>query len=123
MIARMMNPTIPSPPPPKPPPPPPDESRRSSTSSLIPPGVQSILPPHCHLVSTQSLDQTERIGPVSRILPYMSTTVVHPQDRALQEALRLATLFATLKLLLHIAANLWEAHIGYGYFRDEMYYI
>jgi len=53
----------------------------------------------------------------------MSTTVVHPQDRTLQEALRLAALFAAIKLLLHIAANLWEAHIGYGYFRDEFYYI
>ena len=25
--------------------------------------------------------------------------------------------------MLHIATNLWEAHIGYGYFRDELYYI
>ncbi len=53
----------------------------------------------------------------------MKTTVVHPQDRALQEALRLAAIFAAIKLVLHIAANLWEAHIGWGYFRDEMYYI
>ena len=32
-------------------------------------------------------------------------------------------LFATIKLAVHVAANLWEAHIGYGYFRDEFYYI
>ena len=32
-------------------------------------------------------------------------------------------LFAVIKLVLHIATNLWEAHIGYGYFRDELYYI
>ena len=31
--------------------------------------------------------------------------------------------FAAVKLALHVAANLWEAHIGYGYFRDEFYYI
>jgi Dolichyl-phosphate-mannose-protein mannosyltransferase len=51
------------------------------------------------------------------------TTVVHPTDLSLQSALRLAALFAVIKLVLHIATNLWQAHIGYGYFRDELYYI
>ena len=51
------------------------------------------------------------------------TTVVRPVDPTLQSALRLALLFAAIKLLLHIATNLWEAHIGYGYFRDELYYL
>ena len=51
------------------------------------------------------------------------TTVVHPADPSLQSALRLAALFAAIKLLLHIVTNLWQAHIGYGYFRDEFYYI
>jgi Dolichyl-phosphate-mannose-protein mannosyltransferase len=51
------------------------------------------------------------------------TTIVRPADPSLQSALRLAALFAAIKLLLHIATNLWEAHIGYGYFRDELYYI
>ena len=51
------------------------------------------------------------------------TTVVRPGDPTLQAALRLALLFAAIKLVLHVAANLWESHIGYGYFRDEMYYI
>ncbi|WP_263385282.1 ArnT family glycosyltransferase [Granulicella arctica] len=58
-----------------------------------------------------------------RILPNMSTTVVHPQDRELHAAVRLALLFAAIKLLIHIATNAWEAHIGWGYFRDEFYYI
>jgi hypothetical protein len=40
-----------------------------------------------------------------------------------RDAVRLALLFALLKLVVHIAANLWEAHLGWGYFRDEMYYI
>jgi hypothetical protein len=51
------------------------------------------------------------------------TTIVRPTDLSLQSALRLATLFTVIKLVLHIATNLWEAHIGYGYFRDELYYI
>ena len=52
-----------------------------------------------------------------------TTVVRRPTDLSLQSALRLATLFAVIKLVLHIATNLWEAHIGYGYFRDELYYI
>ena len=52
-----------------------------------------------------------------------STPVVRPVDQTLQSATRLALLFAAIKLLLHIATNVWEAHIGYGYFRDELYYI
>ena len=53
----------------------------------------------------------------------MATTVVRPVDPALRAALRLAFLFAAIKLVIHVAANLWESHIGYGYFRDEFYYI
>ena len=53
----------------------------------------------------------------------MSTTVVRPADPTLRAALRLALIFAAIKLAVHVAANLWEAHIGYGYFRDEFYYI
>lgn len=51
------------------------------------------------------------------------TTVVRPADPSLGPALRLALVFAAIKLVLHIATNLWEAHIGYGYFRDELYYL
>jgi hypothetical protein len=51
------------------------------------------------------------------------TTVVRPVDPSWNAALRLALVFAAVKLALHIAFNLWESHIGYGYFRDEMYYI
>ena len=42
---------------------------------------------------------------------------------ALRQALLLAAVFALLKFVLHLGANLWETHIGWGYFRDEMYYI
>ncbi len=56
-------------------------------------------------------------------MPQVRTTVVRPSDPALSAALRLALLFAAIKLLVHLAANVWEAHIGWGYFRDEFYYI
>jgi hypothetical protein len=41
----------------------------------------------------------------------------------LRDALRLALVFAAIKLVLHVAANVWEARIGYGYFGDELYYL
>ncbi len=56
-------------------------------------------------------------------MPPARTTIVRPTDPRLQSALRLALFFAAIKLFIHVAANLWEAHIGYGYFRDEMYYL
>jgi Dolichyl-phosphate-mannose-protein mannosyltransferase len=56
-------------------------------------------------------------------MPVTHSTIVRPADPTLRSALHLAFLFAAIKLALHIAANLWEAHIGYGYFRDELYYI
>jgi hypothetical protein len=56
-------------------------------------------------------------------MPSTSTTIVRPVDQTFEPALRLALLFAAIKLAIHIAANLWESHIGYGYFRDELYYI
>jgi hypothetical protein len=56
-------------------------------------------------------------------MPNAHTTVVRPEDPTLRSALWLAFTFAAVKLVFHIAANLWESHIGWGYFRDEMYYI
>ncbi len=38
-------------------------------------------------------------------------------------ALRLALLFAAIKVGLQFALTLWTEHLGYGYFRDEFYYI
>ena len=56
-----------------------------------------------------------------------SATVLHVSTGAgnpsLRGAVRLALGFALLKFALHVAANLWQAHIGWGYFRDEFYYI
>jgi 4-amino-4-deoxy-L-arabinose transferase-like glycosyltransferase len=44
-------------------------------------------------------------------------------DPSLRSALWLAFAFAAAKLLFHIASALWQRHLGYGYFRDEFYYI
>ena len=42
---------------------------------------------------------------------------------SLRQALLLAGLFAAIKLAVQVGVNLWQAHLGWGYFRDEMYYI
>ena len=42
----------------------------------------------------------------------MATTIVHPADLTLAPAMRLATLFAAIKLTLHIAANLYRTRTG-----------
>src|SRR5271166_977733 len=52
-----------------------------------------------------------------------TTTIVRPVDPTLRAALLLAAAFAAVKLLLHFALTLWTLHIGYGYFRDEFYYL
>ncbi len=46
-----------------------------------------------------------------------------PENPRLSQALRLATIFALLKLAIQVGATWYTAHIGYGYFRDEFYYI
>jgi len=51
------------------------------------------------------------------------TTIVRPADPTLRDALRVAAIFAAAKLALQFALTLWTLHIGYGYFRDEFYYI
>src|SRR5580700_7922163 len=53
----------------------------------------------------------------------MSSSVVRSPDSSLLAALRLALLFAAIKLVLQFALTLWSQHIGYSYFRDEFYYI
>jgi hypothetical protein len=49
--------------------------------------------------------------------------ITSPANSGLAQALRLAALFALLKLALQVALTAYTAHIGYGYFRDEFYYI
>ena len=52
-----------------------------------------------------------------------TTTIVRPADPTLHAALRLAAVFGIVKLLLQFALTLWTLHLGYGYFRDEFYYL
>src|SRR6185312_3934318 len=52
-----------------------------------------------------------------------NTTIVRPTDTELKSALRLALFFTAIKFALHLATNLWQAHLGWGYFRDEFYYL
>jgi len=44
-------------------------------------------------------------------------------ESSLSSALRLALLFAAVKLAFQFALTLWTEHIGYSYFRDEFYYL
>jgi hypothetical protein len=46
-----------------------------------------------------------------------------PTHNSLAQALRLAALFAAIKFLLLLALNLLQSHLGYGYTRDELYYL
>jgi len=41
----------------------------------------------------------------------------------LRSALLLASLLAAVSFLVHFLSSLWGAHLGYGYFRDEFYYL
>ena len=65
------------------------------------------------------------LRPESYIVARMATTDGKRSQttEGLNAAIRLAVLFASVKLLLHVGVNLWEAHLGWGYFRDELYYI
>jgi hypothetical protein len=46
-----------------------------------------------------------------------------PAPNPPQTALRLAGAFALLTFLLHLGTSLYGSHLGYGFFRDELYYL
>jgi hypothetical protein len=48
---------------------------------------------------------------------------LNPASEGLKQALRFAALFALIKLAIQVGATIYTTHIGYGYFRDEFYYI
>ena len=57
----------------------------------------------------------------ARILPRSQ-----PQAHArapLREGLAAAALFAALTFLIHLGSSLWGSHLGYGFFRDEFYFL
>ena len=55
--------------------------------------------------------------------PRMLLAGMPTQTSSLRAAVRLVFFFAALKLAVHLACTLWQRHLGYGYFRDEFYYI
>ncbi len=46
-----------------------------------------------------------------------------PARTSLHTALLLASIFAALTFLIHLASSLWGSHLGYGFFRDELYFL
>jgi len=46
-----------------------------------------------------------------------------PARTPLRTALLLAALFAAIKFLIHLGSSLWGVHLGYGFFRDELYFL
>ena len=53
----------------------------------------------------------------------MTSTSANTAASTLRDALRVALGFAAVKLAMQFALTLWTQHLGYGYFRDEFYYI
>ena len=53
----------------------------------------------------------------------MESTTPRPAASTPHQALRLALAFAAVKLAVQFALTLWTSHLGYGYFRDEFYYV
>ena len=46
-----------------------------------------------------------------------------PSRAPFRTALIPAAIFATLAFLIHFVSSLWGSHLGYGFFRDELYYL
>ena len=47
----------------------------------------------------------------------------NPARTPLRAALLLAGIFAVLTFLIHFVSSLWGSHLGYGFFRDELYFL
>src|ERR1035438_5628503 len=46
-----------------------------------------------------------------------------PPRTPFRSAFLLATFFAALTFFIHLASSIWGSHIGYGFFRDELYFL
>lgn len=46
-----------------------------------------------------------------------------PERTPLRSALLLAALFVAITFLIHFLSSLWGGHLGYGYFRDDLYFL
>ncbi len=52
-----------------------------------------------------------------------ASMIAPPAPDTRRAALQLALAFVAVKLAIHIVTNLLQPHLGWGYFRDELYYI
>lgn len=46
-----------------------------------------------------------------------------PTRTSLRSAIQLGVIFTALTFFVHLACSLWGTHLGYGYFRDEFYFL
>ena len=60
---------------------------------------------------------------MSEAIPLLRPVPSAPSVSTFPQALRLALAFAFVKLAIHCLTTLWVAHLGWGYFRDEFYYL
>jgi len=67
----------------------------------------------------QPIAQTDGKGAAT----LLQTPSAIPERTPLRAALLLAGLFATLTFLVHFASSLWGSHLGYGFYRDELYFL
>jgi hypothetical protein len=65
--------------------------------------------------------QTESVVREKSSLPQTLSPI--PERTPLRTALILASGLAVVTFLVHFLSSLWGAHLGYGYFRDEFYYL
>ena len=73
--------------------------------------------------AAQCEDVRTRIVP-GRQVPRLNRPSMEQSSKAcFRTMLKLSLLFALIKLVLHIGSNLLQAHLGWGYFTDEPYYI
>ncbi|MGD0831713.1 MAG: glycosyltransferase family 39 protein [Terracidiphilus sp.] len=50
-------------------------------------------------------------------------TAQSPERTPSRTALVIAGIFAALTFLIHFISSLWGSHLGYGFFRDELYFL
>ena len=71
-------------------------------------------PPHADTIAHTA-------GEEAATLPQPPSPI--PELTSMRAALLLAGIFATLTFLIHFTSSLWGSHLGYGFFRDELYFL
>ena len=63
------------------------------------------------------------LQPAYRNIPSKKQSRDPERENTWRSAFLVGSVFAAIKLVIHIALNLRAQHVGYGMFRDELYYI